>query len=169
MPSRAEAASNMVTSDTELSRRSLLRWLLRELSTDDEDMIAFIRSLDDSDEDDAQLLLEALAVPPAEPAVAGPLEADYQTESQLLDPAATLRLLDLPRATFYALVKRGTFPRPVALDDVWKGWPRGLVVEWADPALRKRLSATSSSGYAPFERVTALPADAGENAKPFRR
>lgn len=142
----------MVTSDTELARRSLLRWLLRELSTDDEDMIAFVRSLDDSDEDDAQALLEALAVPAAEGSSTGPLEADYQRESQLLDPAAAMRLLDLPRATFYALVKRATFPRPVAIDDAWRGWPRGLLVEWADPAVRKRLSVTSTPGYAPFER-----------------
>lgn len=159
----------MVTSDTELARRSLLRWLLRELSTDDEDMMAFVSSLSDGDEDDAQLLLEALAMPPAEDAI-GPLEADYQHESQLLDPVATMRLLDLPRATFYALVKRGTFPRPITIDDVWKGWPRGMVVEWADPAVRKRLSLTSPTGYAPFERATATPASpAAETVKTSRR
>jgi predicted DNA-binding transcriptional regulator AlpA len=156
----------MVTSDTELARRSLLRWLLRELSTDDEDMIALVQSLIDGDEDDAQLLLEALAIPPAEDAV-GRLEADYQHESQLLDPGATMRLLGLPRATFYALVKRGTFPRPVTIDDVWKGWPRGVVIEWADPDVRKRLSLTSPTGYAPFERATASPA--AETIKPSRR
>jgi len=159
----------MVTSDTELARRGLLRWLLRELSTDDEDMIALVRSLGEGDEDDAQLLLEALAIPPAAGAL-GPLEADYQHENQLLDPAATMRLLDLSRAAFYGLVKRGTFPRPVAIDDVCKGWPRGLVVEWADPAVRKRLSITSPSGYAPFERATAHPAGAAtETGKPIKR
>jgi predicted DNA-binding transcriptional regulator AlpA len=156
----------MVTTDTELARRGLLRWLLRGLSTDDEDMIAFVRSLSDGDEDDAQLLLEALAIQPTEAAV-GPLEADYQHESQLLDPAATMRLLDLPRATFYALVKRGTFPRPVAIDDVWKGWPRGVVIEWADPDVRKRFSTASPSGYAPFERATAHAA--ADATKPFKR
>ena len=159
----------MVTSDTELARRGLLRWLLRALSTDDEDMIALVRSLGDGDEDDAQLLLEALAIPLAAGTL-GPLEADYQHENQLLDPAATMRLLDLSRATFYALVKRGTFPRPIAIDDAWKGWPRGLVVEWADPAVRKRLSITSPSGYAPFERAAAHPAGAAnDTSKPLKR
>ncbi len=139
----------------EISKRSLYRWLLRELSTDDEDMIAFVHSLPDGDEEDAQVLLEELATPRPRREIAGPLEADYQTESQLLPPAAALRLLHVPRATFYALLKRGTFPEPVAIDDAWAGWPRGLVLEWADPAVRERLSMTSSPGYAPFERKAA--------------
>ena len=39
----------------------LFRWLQRELSTDDEDMIAFVAGFPDSDDDDAQALLEELA------------------------------------------------------------------------------------------------------------
>jgi predicted DNA-binding transcriptional regulator AlpA len=140
--------------DTATARRSLLRWLLRELSTDDEDMIAFFHSLLDSDEEDAQFLLEELANPQTRGPAAGPLEADYQTESQLLLPADALRLVDVSRATFYSLVKRGTFPAPVFIDDAWIGWPRGLILEWADPGTCGRLSMSSSPGYAPFERNT---------------
>jgi predicted DNA-binding transcriptional regulator AlpA len=131
-------------------QRTLLRWLLRELSTDHEDMIAFIRGLD-ADDDDAQALLEELAAPPAESAT-GPLRAEYQDGTQLLRPTEALRALNLSRASFYALVKRGTFPAPILCNDHWRGWPRNLLLEWADESVRPALSERACSGYAPFER-----------------
>ena len=47
------------------TKLALLRWSLRELSTDDEDMIAFVPSLTDANDDDLQALLEELATPNA--------------------------------------------------------------------------------------------------------
>lgn len=132
-------------------RLGLLRWLLRELSTDDEDMIAFVASLPDGDDDDAQALLEELAAPRVE-AATGALRADYQTRKQLLRPRDALRALDISRATFYALVKRETFPAPMLINDDWQGWPRDVLLEWADPSERQRVAEAPHSGYAPFER-----------------
>ena len=129
----------------------VLRWLLRELSTDQEDMIAFVQSLPETDDEDAQALLEELNSPrPA--ARVGPILADYQRDRQLLGPSDALRLLRIPRATFYALVKRGTFPTAMLVDEIWIGWPRDVLLEWADASERKRVANLSSIGYAPFER-----------------
>jgi predicted DNA-binding transcriptional regulator AlpA len=152
----------MASPETVTSRRGLLRWLLRELSTDDEDMIAFVGAMPDSDEEDAQVLLEELASLRPERTV-GPLEADYQSERQVLAPADAVRLLDVSRATFYSLLKRGTFPMPLQVDDAWRGWPRGLILEWADPAQRQRLSTASLAGYAPFERSLTGPRKLGSS------
>jgi predicted DNA-binding transcriptional regulator AlpA len=132
-------------------RLGLLRWLLRELSTDDEDMIAFVSSLPNADDDDLQALLEALAVPQAD-ARPAPLRAEYQNDKQLVPPADARRLLSVPRATFYALLKRGTFPGPMLVNGKWVGWPRDILLQWADLSARERLAATPKSGYAPFER-----------------
>jgi hypothetical protein len=77
----------------------LLRWLLRELSTDDEDMIAFVASLSDADDDDLQALLEEFAAPKAE-ATPAPLPAEYQNDKQLIPPTDARRILNIPRATF---------------------------------------------------------------------
>lgn len=135
-------------------QRGLLRWLLRELSTDLEDMIALVRDLPESDDEDAQALLEELSNPRPE-ATVGPLLADYQGDRQLLGPRDAMRLLSIPRATFYALVKRGTFPAAMQVDDAWAGWPRGLLLEWADTSQRQRVASVTSIGYAPFERYHA--------------
>jgi hypothetical protein len=61
----------------------ITRWLLRELSTDYEDMIALVASLADADDDDAQALLNELAAPRTV-AATGPLRADYQDGKRLL-------------------------------------------------------------------------------------
>jgi hypothetical protein len=84
---------------TQPPRLGLLRWLVRELSSDDEDMIAFIANLPDADDDDAQALLEELATQPTE-APSGPLRSQYQTGSQLVRPRDAIRILDTSRATF---------------------------------------------------------------------
>jgi len=139
-------------------QRGLLRWLLRELSTDEEDMIAFVTSVADSDDDDAQALLEELALYRSE-ATPGPPRALYQDERQLIKPREALLALDIPRASFYALLKRGAFPRPLQIDDAWAGWPRDIVLEWADPSARERLATAPSSGHAPFERYGARGLD----------
>ena len=130
---------------------ALLRWLLRELSTDHEDMIAFVTSLPDAGDDDSQALLEELVAQENEAAL-GPLRADYQDGKQLLRPREALRALEISRASFYDLVKRGTFPTPVVIDDNWIGWPRDLLLEWADASEHQRVAKTPASGYAPFER-----------------
>ena len=132
-------------------RRTLLRWLLRELSTDDEDMIGLIRALPGADDEDAQALLEELAAPRVEASVA-PIRAEYQHGSQLLAPLDASRTLSISRSSFYALIKRGTFPPPVQIDDVWIGWPRDLLLEWADTCEPARVATSPQSGYAPFER-----------------
>jgi predicted DNA-binding transcriptional regulator AlpA len=135
-----------------LPRKSdLLRWLLRELSTDDEDMIAFVASLPDSDDDDFQALLDALAAPRTEPRPA-PLRSEYQTDKQLVPPADARRILNIPRATFFALLKRGAFPGPMLVDGTWVGWPRDVLLQWADTSELKRIDEAPPSGYAPFER-----------------
>jgi predicted DNA-binding transcriptional regulator AlpA len=140
------------TADTMVTLNStLLPWLLRELSTDDDDMIAFIDSLPDADERDAQALLDALGAPPTEAAI-DRTRADYQTSRQLLHPKDALRILSLSRASFYALLKRGTFPAPLAIDDAWIGWPRDILLEWADASERQRVAEAPHGGYAPFER-----------------
>jgi predicted DNA-binding transcriptional regulator AlpA len=131
-------------------RLGLLRWLLRELSTDDEDMIALVASLPDSDDDDGQALLDELAAPRAEAAIR-PLRAEYRGGKQLLGPRDALRVLGIPRASFYALLKRGTFPAPIQANDSWTGWPRDLLLEWTDASERQRV-AEVPHGYTPFER-----------------
>jgi predicted DNA-binding transcriptional regulator AlpA len=131
--------------------RALLRWLLRELSTDHEDMIGFASSLADGDDDDAQAFLDELAAP-ATHGLTGPLRAEYQDGKQFLGPREALRALELSRASFYAPVKRGTFPTPILIDDTWRGWSRSLVLEWADASERQKAPRTSHPGYAPFER-----------------
>jgi predicted DNA-binding transcriptional regulator AlpA len=78
--------------------------------------------------------------------------AVYQDERQLIKPREALLALNIPRASFYALLKRGAFPRPLLINDAWAGWPREIVLEWADPSARERLEAAPSSGHAPFER-----------------
>lgn len=133
------------------SPRQLLRWLLRELSTDDEDMIALVRGAGQSDDDDAQALLEEL-VGPQRVAGRGPLRVVYRDERQLVGPVDAVRMLDLTRSTFYGLVKRGAFPRPILINDKWLGWPRGLILEWADQSVRARAATSDDEGYAPFER-----------------
>ena len=135
---------------THTLQRSLLRWLLCELSTDCEDMIAFVRSLPDCDDDDAQALLEELNATPKE-VVNGPLVANYQDGKQLLLPREAMRTLELSRPLFYALVKRGTFP-PVLVDDSWLGWPRAMLLEWADTSVRQKSANSTARGYSPFER-----------------
>jgi predicted DNA-binding transcriptional regulator AlpA len=132
-------------------RLGLLRWLLRELSTDDEDMIAFVAGLPDADDDDLQALAEELAASPIEATLA-PLRAEYQNDKQLVPPADARRVLDIPRATFYALLKRGTFPRPMLVNGEWVGWPRDILLQWADASESKRIAEAPHSGYAPFER-----------------
>jgi predicted DNA-binding transcriptional regulator AlpA len=129
----------------------LLRWLLRELSTDDEDMIAFVASLPNADDDDRQALLEELAIPQTE-ATPTPLRAEYQDGRQLVPSTDARRILNIPRATFYALLKRGTFPGPTLVDGKWVGWPRDILLQWADASERKRMADAPHSGYAPFER-----------------
>ena len=133
------------------SPRALLRWLLRELSTDHEDMIAFVTTLPDADDDDAQALLDELSAQQTEPTI-GPLRADYQNGKQLLLPPEALRVLSISRASFYALVKRGTFPAPILIGELWRGWPRDLLLEWADTSERHKVAKAPRSGYAPFER-----------------
>jgi predicted DNA-binding transcriptional regulator AlpA len=134
--------------------RGLLRWLLRELSTDEADMIELAGSIADSDDDDAQALLDELATQRlASPA--GPLESVYRDGSQLLGPLEAVKAINIPRASFYALVKRGAFPSPVSIDDVWIGWPRDILLDWADDSARERLATCSDPGYAPFERFGA--------------
>lgn len=132
--------------------RVLLRWLLRELSTDTEDMIALVDDLPESDDDDAQSLLEELVSdqPTKDP---GPVQVAYRDGRQLLGPAQAVQTLNLTRATFYALVKRGTFPTPVSIEDEWLGWPRDLILEWADRSVRERLATRDDAGYVPFERL----------------
>jgi hypothetical protein len=80
------------------AKLGLLRWSLRELSTDDEDMIAFVASLPDPNDDDLQALLEELAIPKAE-ATPAPLRAEYQNDKQLIPLADARRVLNIPRAT----------------------------------------------------------------------
>jgi predicted DNA-binding transcriptional regulator AlpA len=135
---------------TRSPRLELLRWLLRELSTDDEDMIALVSSLPDSDDDDGQALLDELAALRTEAAIR-PMRAEYQDGKQLLGPRDALRMLRISRASFYALLKRGTFPVPLQINDNWTGWPRDLLLEWAHASERQRV-AEVSHGYAPFER-----------------
>lgn len=132
-------------------RLGLLRWLLRELSTDDEDMIALVGSLPDADDDDLQALLEELAAPQAQ-ATPAPLRAEYQDDKQLVPATDARRILNIPRATFYALLKRGAFPGPMLVDGKWIGWPRDVLLQWADASESKRLADAPHSGYAPFER-----------------
>jgi predicted DNA-binding transcriptional regulator AlpA len=129
----------------------LLRWLLRKLSTDDEDMIAFVASLPDADDDDLQALLEELATPQTE-ATPAPLRVEYQTGKQLIPPTEARRILNLPRAIFYGLLKRGTFPCPMLINGTWVGWPRDILLQWADASERKKIADTPHGGYAPFER-----------------
>ena len=129
----------------------LLRWLLRELSTDDEDMVAFVASLPDADDDDLQALLEELVTQKAE-ATPAPLRAEYRNDKQLIPPTDARRILNIPRAIFYALLKRGTFPGPMLLNGKWVGWPRDMLLQWADASERKRTADAPLSGYAPFER-----------------
>jgi len=132
-------------------RLTLLAWLLRELSTDEEDMIGLIASLPEGDEDDQEALSLALGAPQQE-AAGFMTRADYQSGEQLLRPKEALRMLNVPRASFYALLKRGTFPAPLAIDDAWKGWPRDMLLEWADGHQRQRVAEMPRDGYAPFER-----------------
>ena len=66
-----------------------------------------------------------------------------------------LQALNIPRASFYSLLKRDAFPRPLLIDDAWAGWPRDIVLEWADPSARKQLATFPSCGHAPFERYGA--------------
>jgi predicted DNA-binding transcriptional regulator AlpA len=134
--------------------RPLLRWLLRELSTDEEDMIAFAADVADHDDDDAQALLEEIASPrpQREP---GPLQAAYQDGNRLLGPAEAIKVINISRASFYALLKRGTFPAPISIDDVWVGWPMGALLEWADTPVRLQCATDPHPGYAPFERFGA--------------
>jgi predicted DNA-binding transcriptional regulator AlpA len=134
--------------------RDLLRWLLRELSTDPEDMIIFVASLPDADDDDAQALLEEINTSRAADAP-GPLRALYQDGSQLLGPTEAMAILNIPRASFYALLKRGTFPAPVSFDEAWIGWPRDMLLEWADTPVRLQSATCPHPGYAPFERFGA--------------
>jgi predicted DNA-binding transcriptional regulator AlpA len=134
-----------------LPRLGLLRWLLRELSTDSEDMIAFVASLRDGDDDDKQALLEELASAQSKVEIA-PLRADYQDGKQLLGPKEALRILSISRAGFYALLKRGTFPAPILINDNWTGWPRDVLLEWADASERRKVAEVPQRGYAPFER-----------------
>jgi predicted DNA-binding transcriptional regulator AlpA len=141
----------MLNGDATLRPRALLRWLLLELSTDNEDMIALVRNLSESDDDDAQALLEELVSERPE-IVHGPVQVAYQDGRQLIGPADAARMLNLPRAIFYGLIKRGTFPKPVMFDDVWVGWPRDVILEWADGSPRERLAIRNDTGYAPFER-----------------
>ncbi len=129
----------------------LLRWLLRELSTDDEDMIAFVANLPDADDDDLQALLEELVTQQTEPQPA-PLRAEYQTDKQFVPPTDARRIIDISRATFYALLKRGTFPGPMLLNGNWVGWPRDILLQWAGASERKRMADAPHDGYAPFER-----------------
>jgi predicted DNA-binding transcriptional regulator AlpA len=131
-------------------RLELLRWSLRELSTDDEDMIALVASLPDADDDDAQALLDELAAPRIV-AATRPLRADFQDGKQLLGPRDALRVLRISRASFYALLNRGTFPAPLQINDNWTGWPRGLLLEWVDASV-SQTAADVPHGYAPFER-----------------
>jgi predicted DNA-binding transcriptional regulator AlpA len=133
------------------SPRQLLRWLLRELSTDDEDMIALVRAAGESDDDDAQALVEELASS-LRITGRGPLRVVYRDGRQLIGPADAARMLDLTRVTFYELVKRGSFPKPISINDSWLGWPRGLILEWADESARARAASSDDEGYAPFER-----------------
>jgi predicted DNA-binding transcriptional regulator AlpA len=131
-------------------RLDLLSWLLCELSTDEADLVAFFASLSGSD-DDAQAFHQALAHTRPD-SFKGPLRAIYQDGKQLLAPREVLRALNIPRAFLYGLVERGTFPRPVTVDDQWIGWPRDLVLEWAETLERQRSASCPHSGYAPFER-----------------
>jgi predicted DNA-binding transcriptional regulator AlpA len=114
-------------------------------------MIAFVASLPDSDDDDLQALLEELAIPKAE-ATPTPLRAEYQNDKQLILLSDARRVLNIPRATFYALLKRGTFPGPMLLDGKRVGWPRDMLLQWADASQRKRTADAPLGGYAPFER-----------------
>ena len=132
-------------------RLGLLSWLLCELSTDEADLIAFFESLTGSDDDDAQAFHAALAHTRPD-SFKGPLRAAYQDGKQLLAPREALRTLNIPRSSFYELTKRGTFPRPVTIDDRWIGWPRDFVLEWAETVERRRSASCPHSGYAPFER-----------------
>src|SRR5436190_15260429 len=93
-------------------RLGLLRWLLRELSIDDEDMIAFVASLPDADDDDLQALVEALEAPGTEATSVG-LRAEHEDDNQLVVPIDARRILNLSGATVFALLKRGVFPHPV--------------------------------------------------------
>ena len=133
-------------------KAELLRWLLRELSTDNEDMIAFAASLPDPDDDDLQALAEELATPRAEPRPA-PLRSEYRNEKQLVSPTDARHILNIPRATFFALIKRGNFPVPMLVNDNWVGWPRDLLLQWTDASERERIGDPPHSGYAPFERI----------------
>ena len=142
------SAEGMFTSP---DHRALLRWLLRELSTDNEDMIAFVDSIVEADDDDAQALLDELATPPPRTPT-GALQTVYQDRRQIIRPREALRALNMPRASLYALLKRGTFPRPLLIEDQWVGWPREVVLDWADTSAGQRLAKCSHSGYAPFER-----------------
>jgi len=132
----------------------MLRWLLRELSTDVADMMAFATSLGECDDEDAQALLEELLVERMVAPV-GPLQTVYKSETQVIRPHDVVLTLDIPRASFYALVKRGAFPAPISLDDTWLGWPRDVVLDWADESARERLGNCSRPGYAPFERCVS--------------
>lgn len=139
--------------DMSLARNlGLLRWSLRELSTDDEDMIALVAALPEADDDDLQALTEELTRlrTSASPA---PLRAEYKDNKQLVRLADARRILNVPRATFYSLLKRGTFPGPTVVDGKRVGWPREVLLEWADMSERERLAAAPHRGYAPFERT----------------
>jgi predicted DNA-binding transcriptional regulator AlpA len=145
--------------------RVLLRWLLRELSTDAEDMIALVDDMPESDDDDAQALLEELVSVRPEKTL-GPIQVEYRDGKQLLGPADAAQMLNLTRATFYAVVKRETFPRPVSIDDDWLGWPRDLILEWADRSASDRLATSDHAGYAPFERSLGIRTAASGTVAP---
>jgi predicted DNA-binding transcriptional regulator AlpA len=129
----------------------LLRWLLRQLSTDEEDMIAFVAALPEADDDDLQALTEELTNPRTD-ASPKPLRAEYKDDKQLVPPGDARRILNIPRTALYGLLKRGTFPGPSIVNGEWVGWPREILLQWADASECDRLAAAPHSGYAPFER-----------------
>lgn len=54
--------------------------------------------------------------------------------------------LKISRSTIYAMIKAGTFPRPILIGKRAVGWPEDVVAEWIED---RRSGASLLPGYQP--------------------
>lgn len=108
----------------------LLRALFRGLSSDDDDMMALFDSLPDVTDADRQAFIAELTQPKATlPRIR--TKTVYHSKNRVLGPAETLRILAVPRNSFYLSVRGGGFPRPMVLNHGRIGWPAHVIEAWA--------------------------------------
>jgi predicted DNA-binding transcriptional regulator AlpA len=111
-------------------KQDLLRALFRELSSDDDDMMALLDSLPDAEPDDRQAFIAELTQPKIRiPRIR--TKAVFHSSDRVMGPAEALRALGVPRTTFYMAIRDGGFPRPMFLDHGRIGWPSHIIEAWA--------------------------------------